>query len=401
MAMSARATDAKASVDVVTEFFARVQVLADDPDALDFTFGNPHELPLSGLTAAIGAHLQPKSVDWFAYKTSEREAQEAVASGLCAELELAFEPDDIAMTQGAFGAISLALALLADAGDEVVIPVPGWFCYEPMLYAANLGPVRAPLAPGSFDLDVDAIARAITPRTRIVIVNSPANPTGRVYPKSAWDALAIVLDEASRAHGRRIWLLSDEPYRRIRFDGIGFASPAGSYPWTLIDYSYAKVMLAPGQRLGYLALSPLLPADVRDELRAALMPLGLAIGWGFPDALMQYAVPSLETVSLDMAELTRKRDRLYEALSGAGVEVTRPEGTFYLWGRAPGGDADAFCDALSARGVYLMPGTLFDQPQQFRISLTATMPTIEQALPRILEVAAELDDKGGAGRASG
>lgn len=394
MAMSARATEAKASIDVVTDFLARIQALTDDPDALDFTFGNPQELPLAGLTAAIGAHLQPRSVDWFAYKTSEREAQEAVADGLRAELGLPFESDDIAMTQGAFGAISLALALLADAGDEVVIPVPGWFCYEPMLYAANLSPVRAPLSPGSFDLDVGAIARAISPRTRMVIVNSPANPTGRVYPKSAWDALAIVLDEASRMHGRRIWLLSDEPYRRIRFDGVEFASPAGSYPWTLIDYSYAKVMLAPGQRLGYLALSPLLPADVRDELRAALMPLGLAIGWGFPDALMQYAVPSLETVSLDMVELTRKRDRLYEALTGADVEVTRPEGTFYLWGRAPGGDGDAFCDALAARGVHLMPGALFDQPQQFRISLTATMPTIERALPHILEVAAELGHVG-------
>ena len=114
---------------------------------------------------------------------------------------------------------------------------------------------------------------------------------------------------------------------------------------------------------------------------AALMPLGLAIGWGFPDAIMQYAVPALETLSLDMAELTRKRDRMYGALTEADVDVTRPEGTFYLWGRAPGGDAQAFCDALAARGVYLMPGRLFDQPHHFRISLTATMATIDRALP--------------------
>jgi aspartate aminotransferase len=313
-----------------------------------------------------------------------------VAAGLRAELDLDFEPDDIAMTQGAFGAISLAFALLADAGDEVVIPVPGWFCYEPMLHAANLVPVPAALNPANFDLDVDAIGRAITPRTRIVVVNSPANPTGRVYPKAAWEALADVLDEASRAHGRRIWLLSDEPYRRIRFDGVEFASPAGSYPWTVIDYSYGKVLLAPGQRLGYLALSPLVPAAERDELRAALMPLGLAIGWGFPDAIMQYSVPALETLSLDMAELTRKRDRLHGVLAEAGFAVTRPEGTFYLWGRAPGGDAQAFCDALAARGVFVMPGNLFGQPRHFRISLTATMAMIDQALPHLIDVAAEL-----------
>jgi aspartate aminotransferase len=388
MAMSARATRAKAAVDVVTGFFARIQALADVPDALDLTFGNPHELALPGLAAAMRAQVEPRSVDWFAYKTSERSAQEVVASGLRAELGMEFAPEDIAMTQGAFGAISLALALLSDAGDEVVIPAPGWFCYEPMLHAVNLAPVPAALEPVSFDLDVDAIARAITPRTKIVIVNSPANPTGRVYPKAAWDALAEVLEDASRRHGRRIWLLSDEPYRRIRFDGVEFASPAGSYPWTVIDYSYGKVLLAPGQRLGYLALSPLIPAEERNELRAALMPLGLAIGWGFPDAVMQYSVPALERLTLDMDELTRKRDRLHGALVDAGVDVTRPEGTFYLWGRAPGGDAQAFCDALAVRGVYVMPGTLFGQPHHFRISLTATMTMIERALPHLLEVAA-------------
>lgn len=383
MTISARASRAKAAVDNVTTFFGRIQAVTD-PDVLDFTFGNPHELALPGLSAALRSHAVPRSVDWFAYKTSERSAQEVVASALSAELGLGFAPEDIAMTQGAFGAISLALALLADAGDEVVIPVPGWFCYQPMLYAANLVGVPAPLDGATFDLDVDAIARAITPATRIVIVNSPANPTGRVYPKSAWEALAAVLEEASRRNGRRIWVLSDEPYRRIRFDGIGFASPAGSYPWTLIDYSYGKVLLAPGQRLGYLALSPLIPPAERDELRASLMPLGLAIGWGFPDAVMQYSVADLESLSIDLDELTRKRDRMHAALSGAGLDVTRPEGTFYLWGRAPGGDATAFCEGLAARGVLFMPGTLFERPEHFRISLTATMEMIEGALPIVL-----------------
>lgn len=394
MVISTRATAAKAAVDVVTTFFARIQATKDDPDALDLTFGNPHEMALPGLPAALRAHAEPRSVDWFAYKSSERPAQEVVAAALSRELGLAFEPDDVAMTQGAFGAMSLAFALLADAGDEVVIPVPGWFCYEPMLRAADLVPVGAPLDPVSFDLDVDAIARAITPRTRIVVVNSPANPTGRIYPGSAWQALAEVLELASRAHGRRIWLLSDEPYRRIRFDGVDFTSPAGAYPWTLIDYSYGKVLLAPGQRLGYLALSPLIPTAERAELRTALFPLGLAIGWGFPDAVMQYSVPDLEKLSLDMPELTRKRDRMYGALADAGFEVTRPEGTFYLWGRAPGGDAVRFCTALEARGVYVMPGTLFAQPRHFRISLTATMEMIDRAVPHLVDVAAEFGGTG-------
>ena len=387
MVMSERATRAKSSVDRVTAFFSRMQSAAGDPEALDFTFGNPHEIALAGLTDAMRAQLEPRSVDWYAYKSNERPAQEAVAAGLTEELGLDFEPDDIAMTQGAFGAIVLALALVADVGDEVIIPAPGWFCYEPTLLAANLVPVTAALDPADFSLDIDAIARAITPRTRVVIVNSPSNPTGRVFPKQAWDALAATLEEASRAHGRRIWLLSDEPYRRIRFDGIGFASPAGSYPWTMIDYSYGKVLLAPGQRLGYLALSPLMPTREREQLRDAFMPIQLAIGWGFPNALMQYSVPALESVSIDMPELTRKRDRLYDALSKAGYTLTRPEGTFYLWGRAPGGDSQRYCDALASRGIHLMPGTIFDRPEHFRVSLTATMDTIERALPALVEAA--------------
>ena len=220
-----------------------------------------------------------------------------------------------------------------------------------------------------------------------MIVNSPSNPTGRVFSRETWDELAAVLERASRTGGRRIWLLSDEPYRRIRFDGIGFATPAVSYPWTMIAYSYGKVLLAPGQRLGYLALSPLLPATEREELRDAFMPLQLAIGWNFPNALMQYSVPALEGVSIDMAELTRKRDRLYGALSDAGYTLTRPEGTFYLWGRAPGGNAQAYCDGLAERGIYLMTGTIFDRPEHFRISLTATMDTIERALPQLVAAA--------------
>lgn len=387
MAMSQRAVRAKFSIDRVTAFFSSIQAVAQDPDALDFTFGNPHEFALAGLTEAMRAQLEPRSVDWYAYKSNERPAQEAVAAGLRHELALDFEPDDIAMTQGAFGAIALALALIADAGDEIVIPVPGWFCYEPMLLAANLVPVTAALDPSDFSLDIEAIARVITARTRIVIVNSPSNPTGRVFPKETWDQLAELLEGASRTHGHRIWLLSDEPYRRIRFDGIGFASPVGSYPWTMIDYSYGKVLLAPGQRLGYLALSPLLPASDRAELRSAFMPIQLAIGWGFPNALMQHSVPALESVSIDIVELTRKRDRLYGALDEAGYTLTRPEGTFYLWGEAPGGDAQAYCDALAAQGIHLMPGTIFDRPAHFRVSLTATMDMIERALPVLVAAA--------------
>ena len=139
-------------------------------------------------------------------------------------------------------------------------------------------------------------------------------------------------------------------------------------------------------RTGYLALSPLIPVAERDELRAVMLPLQLALGWGFPDALMQYAAPALETVSIDLAELARRRDRMVTELSRAGYAHTVPEGTFYLWGAAPGGDAVAFAATLAARGVYLLPGTVFDRPGHFRISLTATMEMLERALPALRQL---------------
>ncbi|WP_062379099.1 aminotransferase class I/II-fold pyridoxal phosphate-dependent enzyme [Demequina pelophila] len=384
-----RARGAQEDIAKVTAFFDEVAAATQRPGVVDLTFGNPHEPPLEGLVGAIRAAVEPRTDEWFAYTTSQPSAQEAIAAGLTRELGAPFAPADIALTQGAFGAIELALHLLTEPGDEVIIPVPGWFCYPPMLRTAGLTPVAAALEPPDFDLDVEAILAAVTARTRIVIVNSPHNPTGRVYPRAQLEAVARALDEASARIGRRIWLLSDEPYRRLVYGGTSFVSPATVYPWSLIDYSYGKVLLAPGQRLGYLALGPALPDEDRADLAGALFTTQLAIGWGFPDAVMQYAVPELEHVSIDVAALERRRDLAVPALRAAGIDAMTPESTFYVWARAPRDDGDAFARELAARGVLVMPGSLFERPGWFRISLTATADMLERALPVIAEVAAE------------
>ncbi len=387
--LSQRALAADAEWAVIGEFFAKVRAIEGAGDACDFTFGNPHEMPLPGLVAALRGAIEPRREDWFAYVSSEPEARATIATALSGEIGMAVAPEDVTLTQGAFGAIALAFRLVMDAGAEVILPVPGWFCLPPMLRAADLVPVKVPLDPARFDLDLAAIDAAITPRTRMVVVNSPHNPTGRIYPRQQLEALAAVLEAASRRIGARIWLLSDEPYRRIRFDGNDFTSPAVVYPWTMIDYSYGKVLLAPGARLGYLALSPLMPEPERTALQGAFQSVQMGLGWTFPDAVMQYAVPALEAVSIDIAALAARRDRLLGALEGWGYRMTRPEGTFYLWGAAPGGDAVRFADRLAATGVYVMPGTLFERPGDFRISLTANDEMVTRALPRFEAAARE------------
>jgi aspartate aminotransferase len=350
-----------------------------EPGVLDFTFGDPHEMQMPEYVDALRAAVVPQDELWFAYKQSEPAAEEAAAASLERVVPLGWAGDDLRMTTGGFGALTVAMKVLADPGDEVVYTLPPWFLYEALALEAGLVPVKVDALQPSFNLDLDAIAAAITERTRIVVVNTPNNPSGRIYPPELLDALAGVLEDASARYGRRIWIVSDEPYNRIVFDGIRFHSPAQSYRHTLVCYSYGKTLLAPGQRLGYIAVPPGLPG--REELLDAIETMQIAGGWLFPNAVMQYAVPQLEALSLDVAALQAKRDRLVEALRQMGYEVGVPDGTFYLWPRCPVPDDEAFAVDLSERGVLVMPGSLFEAPGWFRICLTATAETIEAALP--------------------
>jgi aspartate aminotransferase len=173
----------------------------------------------------------------------------------------------------------------------------------------------------------------------------------------------------------------------LRFDGRGFTSPAALYPWTLISYSFGKVLLAPGQRLGYLALSPLMPTADRHALRSVMFSAQMALGWCFPNAVMQYAVPDLDKLSIDRVALTRRRDWLMAALSSAGYSVLVPEGTFYLWSKWTDNDPQRQWNALADRDVFVLPGSIMNAPSYFRISLTASDEMVERALPAFIEVA--------------
>jgi len=268
-----------------------------------------------------------------------------------------------------------------------VISEPAWFCYEPMLLAADAVPRKAKLKAPTFDLDLAAIDAAIGPKTRLVIINTPHNPTGRIYGSETLRELADLLDRASTRIGHRLFLLSDEPYRRLRFDGHSFASPAAFYPWTLISYSYGKVLLAPGQRLGYLAISPLMPAVERDALRNVMFTAQMALGWCFPSAVMQHVLPDLENLSIDLTALARRRDRLTATLAAGGYGILPPQGTFYLWIKWPDSDVDRCWNALADRDVFVMPGSLMNAPDYFRISLTASDDMVERALPAFADAA--------------
>jgi aspartate aminotransferase len=353
--------------------------LRRQPGVCDFVLGNPQEMPLPGFVDTIRQHAEPQDKDWFAYKRSEPEAREVVAKSLREWRGLPFEPEDIALTPGAFGALETAFRAFLDPGDEVVFSLPPWFIYEAMLLSVDAVPVKVRVRPADHDLDLDAIGSAIGPRTRAVIVNTPHNPTGRIYPPETLAALAELLADASNRWGRTICLISDEPYARVVFSDAEFHSPSEFYPFTLIAYSYGKILLTPGERIGWLALSPSIPD--RAPLRESIELSQIAAGWLFPNAVLQYAIDDLERLSIDLVDLEAKRDRLAGELAAVGYDLHLPEGTFYLWVRSPDPDDVAFTRRLADRKVLVLPGSVCEVPGYFRISLTASNDMIDRALP--------------------
>ncbi|HEX7005051.1 MAG TPA: aminotransferase class I/II-fold pyridoxal phosphate-dependent enzyme [Trueperaceae bacterium] len=350
-----------------------------DPGNCDFVFGNPHEMPLPGFVSALQRHVEPRDRNWFAYKDNHPASRRIIADALNRRRGTSYRANDIFVTNGAFAAISVSLATLIDQGDEVIFMSPPWFFYESMIVNNGGTAVRVRVAERTLDLDLRAIEAAISERTQAIIVNSPNNPTGRIYPPETLERLSRILSAASERNGRPIYLLSDESYSRIIFGDRHFPSPAAYYAYSLVLYTYGKTLLTPGQRIGYIALSPEMPDPER--LREAIMATQFVTGFAFPNALMQHSLADLEELTIDMDHLKRKRDLMVNELSSMGYSLALPEGTFYLLVESPLEDDLAFCDELARHGVYVLPGAIFEMPGYFRISLTASDEMIERSLP--------------------
>jgi aspartate aminotransferase len=349
------------------------------PTVCDFVFGNPHEMAGAEYVDAIVRAAQPTGPRHYAYTQNDPVATGSIASGLRDRFAMPFAAEDVYLTNGNFTGLSLLLRTLTDPGDEVVFVSPPWFFYESLIVGAMCTPVRVYAARTTFDLDLDAIEGALTSKTRAIIINSPNNPSGRIYPSSTLEGLARLLTEASERNGRPVWMLSDEAYNRIVFDDRPFMTPTASYPHSFLVYTYAKTQLAPGSRLGYIAVPPSMPE--REELRGPLLVAQIISGWGFPTSVLQFALPELETIAYDLSTLQRRRDRIVSSLRDQGYELIEPEGTFYVMVRSPLEDDVAFCRLLNEHDVFVLPGAMFETPGWFRISITANDDMVERGIP--------------------
>jgi aspartate aminotransferase len=348
---------------------------ATEPGASDFRFGNPQEMPLPQIHQAITRWAEPRNKDWFAYKFSDPAAVRVAVESLRQRVGMDFDPGDVAMTTGAFGALASTLRAVVDPGDEVIYLSPPWFFYVPMILSLGAKPVRVDFTPPQFELPVEAIEWHLTPQTRAIIINGPHNPSGRVFTPDELERLADVLESAHRM----IYLISDESYSRILFDGREFHTPLRYYDRSFLIYTYGKTLVAPGQRLGYIAMPRTMPD--REELRTALLVSQAALGYLFPNALMQHAMEDLEKAIIDVPAMQRRRDRVVDALTEMGYEAVKPEGTFYVMVRSPIADDLEFTRRLAEHDVFVLPGRMFELPGWFRISLTANDAMVERGLP--------------------
>ena len=369
----------------VSKFYAETTYMSrrNDPGSIDFTFGDAHEMPPAGFVEALQYWSVPQNEGWYGYKRNIPEAQVAVSKALQDKRGLPILPEDIFMTNGTVVGLAMCLQMLASDGDEVIIIAPPWLGYRRMIHFTGAVSVSVSVDRNTLEPDLEAIAAAITERTRAIIVNSPHNPAGKIYSIATLEGLGAILTEASQRYGNPIYLISDETFSSIIFDNRDCPSPTQFYPFSFLVYGYSKTYMAPGQRIGYIALSPIMPN--REEIRRIISILqGSAFGWCYPSVLMQYALADLEKINLkpNIEHLQAKRDWMVKELQDMGYKLHKPDATFFLLVRSPWENDCNFSELLASHNVFVFPGTPQEIPGYFRISLTANEDMISRSLPK-------------------
>ena len=355
----------------------------------DFSIGNPDLEPPKEFNDTLKRIIDNEQSGSHKYmaNTGYAETKAAVADSLKREYGLGFSAQNIIMTVGAGGALNTILKAIIDDGEEVIVPAPYFVEYG--FYTANHNAklVTVDSAP-DFDIDIDKIESAITERTRAVIITNPNNPTGFLYPQKTLNALGEMLRRKSKGLTRPIFLIDDAPYRKLVYDVEKCTAAFLAYENTIMGTSHSKDLGLPGERIGYLAISPKIQnwQLLADGCAFANRTLGFVNA----PALMQRVVAELQDVTIDLDWYRRKRDRLYKALTKMGYELPYPGGAFYMFPAAPGGDDMRFIEIMKEKRVLVVPGRGFGTPGYFRISYCVSDEKIEGALPAFEEAIKEI-----------
>ena len=348
----------------------------------DFSLGNP-DLPPPPAVAAGMRELAERLDQSFALGYMPNAgypwARAALAGQLSKEQGVSLTQEDVILTCGAAGGLNVLFKAILNPGDEVLSLMPYFVEYG--FYVSNHGGVFRGVAakPDTFAIDFTALEAAITARTKALIINSPNNPTGQIYSREELRMLCELLGEKSRIFGRPIFLVVDEPYRFLAYDGIEVPPLLPMYAYAVVASSFSKSLSLPGERVGYLALSPQL--EGKAELMAGLILANRILGFVNPPVVGQYLMRAALGSQVDVAVYKRRRDAMAEVLRDAGYDFFMPKGAFYFFPKAPGGDDSAFVDKLAKELVLAVPGSAFAGRGYFRLAFCVDESVIYRAAP--------------------
>ncbi len=359
---------------------ARLKAIHGNENVYDFSLGNPNVPPPPVVNERILEVIQKNVPGMHSYMPNAGllETRTAVAQYLAQEHDFPLTADWIIATCGAAGALNIILKALLDSGDEVLVPAPYFVEYG--FYADNHGgSLKVVPTKSDFTLDLQAIENAIGPETKVLLINSPNNPSGQIYSASSLQQLGAMLNRKGAELGRPVYLVSDEPYRKIVYDGVSVPCILKYYPHSIMATSYSKDLSLPGERIGFAAVNP--AADQGKEIMGAMTLANRILGFVNAPALMQRAISSLQGVCVDVGAYARKRDMLVTALKSFGYELINPPGAFYLFPRSPLPDDVDFVKLLQEENILTVPGSGFGGPGYFRIAYCVADETIERSLP--------------------
>ena len=357
-------------------------------NVFDFSLGNPILEPPESCQQTLRKLAQnpPAGMHRYMSNAGHPEVRARVAEYLSADTGTALEADDIVMSCGAGGALNVALKALLDPGDEVVVVAP---CFpEYRFYTDNHGgKLTIAESAEDFDLDLGELDRVVGPRTKALILNSPNNPTGRMYSKERLKQLGELLAKKEKDAGGPITILSDEPYRKIVFDDGTTPPIFDAHPNTILITSHSKDLGLPGERIGFAAIGP--AHRDRQPLRDAMTFTNRTLGFVNAPALFQRVVAENQSASVPVEEYQKLRDIFCDGLDRAGLKYLRPQGAFYLFPQTPTGDDLAFVRALQKHYILAVPGSGFGRGGHIRLSFCVTQKEIEGALPGFVKAMEE------------
>ncbi len=360
-------------------------------NVFDFSLGNPNvPAPEAVKKAIIDLLNEEDPVGLHGYTNSNagyEDVRQAVAESLNGRFGTNFAACNITMTVGAAGGLNVILKALLNPGDEVIVFAPYFGEYRN--YVSNYDGVVVEISPDTetFQPKLDEFETKITPKTRAVIVNTPNNPTGVVYPEETIKKMAAIMEKKQREYGTDIYLISDEPYRELAYGGIEVPYLTKYYANTVVGYSYSKSLSLPGERIGYLVI-PDEAADSENLISAANVATRI-LGFVNAPTLQQKVVKACLNEKTDISFYDRNRATLYNGLKELGVECIKPEGAFYLFVKSPVADEKEFCAAAKKYNILLVPGSSFGCPGYVRIAYCVAYETIVNSLPKFKELAAE------------